>query len=436
MVNWDSNETDDLVDLQTKSIDQTLQPLINQLACLTTNSTTDSLFNQNDLLTNRKKPGRSKRAHILVESVCEAIETFIRQGADIAQDNPEMSDEIMQTIAQIRLNGNEMAETARDFANDPLCAQKRLVMIKASRDLLNTVGRLLSLADMIDINLLLGSIQIVQQDLINLKNSSNQDELTHHFKIYGRNIVELTSQAGRRQADLKDTRLKDELAAARATLKKQSMILYSAAKTLLRHPELSAAQSNHDFVFKEVYDAVDKIHGITTNRISSENIKHLYDEAASLSAALDEMDKQIININPNQFNETRMRSKFESQLENIISAVALMADSESTRPNRRDRIVDECNVLRQALQDLLNAYINNNRNGGVGGGAQIEHATIEMTKMTKNLRRQLRKAVIDHISDSFLETNLPLETMIEIARQGQDEKQLADSVQIFMNASQ
>ncbi len=400
---------------------------------MTTNSTTDSLFNQNDLLTNRKKPGRSKRAHILVESVCEAIETFIRQGADIAQDNPEMSDEIMQTIAQIRLNGNEMAETARDFANDPLCAQKRLVMIKASRDLLNTVGRLLSLADMIDINLLLGSIQIVQQDLINLKNSSNQDELTHHFKIYGRNIVELTSQAGRRQADLKDTRLKDELAAARATLKKQSMKLYSAAKTLLRHPELSAAQSNHDFVFKEVYDAVDKIHGITTNRISSENIKHLYDEAASLSAALDEMDKQIININPNQFNETRMRSKFESQLENIISAVALMADSESTRPNRRDRIVDECNVLRQALQDLLNAYINNNRNGGVGGGAQIEHATIEMTKMTKNLRRQLRKAVIDHISDSFLETNLPLETMIEIARQGQDEKQLADSVQIFMD---
>jgi catenin alpha len=433
MVNWDTNETDDLVDLQTKSIDQTLQPLINQLACLTTNSTTDSLFNQNDLLTNRKKPGRSKRAHILVESVCEAIETFIRQGADIAQDNPEMSDEIMQTIAQIRLNGNEMAETARDFANDPLCTQKRLVMIKASRDLLNTVGRLLSLADMIDINLLLGSIQIVQQDLINLKNSSNQDELTHHFKIYGRNIVELTSQAGRRQADLKDTRLKDELAAARATLKKQSMKLYSAAKTLLRHPELSAAQSNHDFVFKEVYDAVDKIHGITTNRISSENIKHLYDEAASLSAALDEMDKQIININPNQFNETRMRSKFESQLENIISAVALMADSESTRPNRRDRIVDECNVLRQALQDLLNAYINNNRNGGVGGGAQIEHATIEMTKMTKNLRRQLRKAVIDHISDSFLETNLPLETMIEIARQGQDEKQLADSVQIFMD---
>jgi hypothetical protein len=54
-----------------------------------------------------------------------------------------------------------------------------------------------------------------------------------------------------------------------------------------------------------------------------------------------------------------MRLKLETQLENIISAVALMADSESTRPNRRNRIVDECNDLRKALQDLLDAYINN-----------------------------------------------------------------------------
>jgi catenin alpha len=133
-----------------------------------------------------------------------------------------------------------------------------------------------------------------------------------------------------------------------------------------------------------------------------------------------------------QFNETRMRSKFESQLENIISAVALMADSESTRPSRRDRIVDECNALRQALQDLLNAYINNNRSNNKATD-QIERATVDMTKMTKNLRRQLRKAVIDHISDSFLETNLPMDTMVEIARLGQDEKQLADCVQIFMD---
>ena len=64
-----------------------------------------------------------------------------------------------------------------------------------------------------------------------------------------------------------------------------------------------------------------------------------------------------MGLNSTQFTEPRIRVKLETQLENIISAVALMADSESTRPNRRDKIVDECNVLRQALQDLLNAYV-------------------------------------------------------------------------------
>lgn len=200
------------------------------------------------------------------------------------------------------------------------------------------------------------------------------------------------------------------------------MKLFTAGKTLIRHPELSAAQSNHDYVFKEVFDAIDTIHGISTGRISAENIKHLYDEAASLSAALDELDKQIVGINPGQFNESRMRLKLETQLENIISAVALMADSESTRPKRRDRIVNECNVLRQALQDLLNAFVG--LTTGRCGGDAVERATGDMIKMTHTLRRQLRKAVIDHISDSFLETNLPLETLIEVAKHGVEESRL------------
>ena len=235
--------------------------------------------------------------------------------------------------------------------------------------------------------------------------------------------------------DMRDPKLKDELASARATLKKHSLKLFTSSKTLIRHPELSAAQSNHDYVFKELNESLEKIHGIVTNRITAENIKHLYDEAASLSVALDELDKQIVSINPAQFNEARMRLKLETQLENIISAVALMADSESTRPMRRDRIVNDCNVLRQALQDLLNAYISNQSRKNANSSEQIEIATNDMTKMTRNLRRQLRKAVIDHISDSFLEINIPLESLIEAAKTGSgncDEKILNERSQIFM----
>ena len=67
-----------------------------------------------------------------------------------------------------------MAEASRDFANDPLCSQKRMLMVKASRDLLGAVSRLLTLADMIDVGRLLRAVQQVQLDLQSLKQANNQ----------------------------------------------------------------------------------------------------------------------------------------------------------------------------------------------------------------------------------------------------------------------
>uniref|UniRef100_A0A674E9B1 Catenin alpha-2 n=1 Tax=Salmo trutta TaxID=8032 RepID=A0A674E9B1_SALTR len=53
-----------------------------------------------------------------------------------------------------------------------------------------------------------------------------------------------------------------------------------------------------------------------------------------------------------------------------------------------------------------------------------------MTKKTRDLRRQLRKAVMDHISDSFLETNVPLLVLIEAAKSG-NEKEVKEYAQVF-----
>lgn len=36
-----------------------------------------------------------------------------------------------------------------------------------------------------------------------------------------------------------------------------------------------------------------------------------------------------------------------------------MADADCTRDERRERIVAECNAVRQALQDLLSEYMSN-----------------------------------------------------------------------------
>ena len=49
----------------------------------------------------------------------------------------------------------------------------------------------------------------------------------------------------------------------------------------------------------------------------------------------------------------------------------------------------------------------------------LERAVEHITRKTRDLRRQLRKAVIDNVSDSFLDINVPLLVLEEAARQGE-----------------
>ena len=72
------------------------------------------------------------------------------------------------------------------------------------------------------------------------------------MRMFGRNAAELMAQAARRQQELKDPILRDDLAAARAVLKKHSMMLLTASKAFVRHPELAAAKANRDYVLKQV----------------------------------------------------------------------------------------------------------------------------------------------------------------------------------------
>ncbi|KAK1792823.1 hypothetical protein P4O66_012735 [Electrophorus voltai] len=82
----------------------------------------------------------------------------------------------------------------------------------------------------------------------------------------------------------------------------------------------------------------------------------------TLSRPLSLSQNKII-LDPLTFSEARFRPSLEERLESIISGAALMADSSCTRDDRRERIVAECNAVRQALQDLLSEYMNNVANG-------------------------------------------------------------------------
>ena len=141
--------------------------------------------------------------------------------------------------------------------------------------------------------------------------------------------------------------LRDDLAAARAVLKKHSMMLLTASKAYVRHPELSAAKANRDYVLRQVCEAVNTISDVAQGRHSSGMSS--FEGNGELAAALDDFDDQVI-INPLYYEESKFRPSLEERLESIVSGAALLADSSCTRDDRREKIVAECNAVRQALQ--------------------------------------------------------------------------------------
>jgi len=101
--------------------------------------------------------------------------------------------------------------------------------------------------------------------------------------------------------------LRDDLAAARAVLKKHSMMLLTASKAYVRHPELAAAKANRDYVLRQVCEAVNTISDVAQGRNGSINN---FEGNGELAAALDDFDDRIV-MNPQTFDESRARPSLE-----------------------------------------------------------------------------------------------------------------------------
>lgn len=127
--------------------------------------------------------GKSKRASVLVLAVEKATENFIERGEQIANENPDIKQEMLTAVDEVRKTGEIMRTAAREFSEDPCSSLRRGNMVRAARNLLSAVTRLLVLADMVDVHLLLKSLHIVQDDLNKLRNASSQDELLNNMRV-------------------------------------------------------------------------------------------------------------------------------------------------------------------------------------------------------------------------------------------------------------
>uniref|UniRef100_A0A8W4FEI1 Catenin alpha 3 n=1 Tax=Sus scrofa TaxID=9823 RepID=A0A8W4FEI1_PIG len=409
-----TNNPQDL-QVQTFTVEKLLEPLIIQVT---------TLVNCPQNPSNRKK-GRSKRARVLLASVEEATWNLLDKGEKIAQEATALKEELTGALQEVRKESDALKESAERFADDPCYLPKREAVVQAARALLAAVTRLLILADMIDVMCLLQHVSAFQRTFDSLKNVSNKSDLQKTYQKLGKELENLDYLAFKRQQDLKSPNQRDEIAGARASLKENSPILHSICSAYLEHSDVASLKASKDTVCEEIQNALNVISN------ASQGIQNMSPppepQAATLGSALDELENLIV-LDPLTVTEEEIRPSLEKRLEAIISGAALLADSSCTRDFHRERIIAECNAIRQALQDLLSEYMNNT--GKKERSNTLNIAIENMCKKTRDLRRQLRKAIIDHVSDSFLDTTVPLLVLIEAAKNGR-EKEIKEYAAIF-----
>lgn len=414
---WDPNN----LQIRTLAVERLLAPLVTQVT---------TLVNCSQAGPSSKRKGRSKKARVLAASVEQATGRFLERGEMIARESPCLVQELAAAVEDVRRQGLLMNAASGDFANgDPCSSVKRAGMVRAARGLLSAVTRLLILADMADVYRLLLQLRHVEEALARLRVAGSEQELGREYLLLRAEAGRLSTVAARRQKELKEAGHRDDMAAARGLLHQSLPLFYGASQACLRHPELAAYQANRELLHSQLQRALTGIAQAAQASPSEDPQQQAAPGSAGgeLASALNLFDQQIV-VEPLSFREERLRPSLEERLESIISGAALMADSSCTRDGRRERIVAECNAVRQALQDLISQYLGNA--GRRERGDALNSAIDRMTHKTRDLRRQLRKAVMDHVSDSFLETHVPLLVLMEAARGGH-EREVREYAQVF-----
>ncbi|XP_027549878.1 catenin alpha-3 isoform X2 [Neopelma chrysocephalum] len=401
--------------IQTFTVEKLLEPLIIQVTTLVNCPQNPS----------SKKKGRSKRARVLLASVEEATWNLLDKGEKIAKEAAVFKEELHAALADVRKESQALKVSAEAFTSDPCSLPRRQAVVPAARSLLTAVTRLLVLADMVDVAYLLQHLTVFQRTFESLRNVSSKSELQKTYQKFRKDLENLDYLAYKRQQDLKSSSQRDEIAAARASLKENSSFLHSVCSACLEHSDVASLTASKDSICNEIQNALNAISNASQG--VGNKMEQPTSRRATLGSALDELENLIV-LDPLVVNEETIRPSLEKRLEAIISGAALLADSSCTRDVHRERIIAECNAIRQALQDLLSEYINNADKKERSNALNV--AIDSMCKKTRDLRRQLRKAIIDHISDSFLDTTVPLLVLIEAAKNGR-EKEIKEYAAIF-----
>ncbi|CAI2353883.1 unnamed protein product [Caenorhabditis sp. 36 PRJEB53466] len=380
---------------------------------------------------------QGQTAEGLINQVEAAIVKFLEVGdysvanCPVARQDKRAQDSLLQALHEVQDTGQVLAQTGRDFVRDSTSLHKRAHATTAGRNLLITVAKFLILADSIDVRVITDKVDEIRETVHHMLEAGSKIEVEELYKLLVSQIEELDITVRRRAIDLVKPNQRDDLLAARAALLQSVPLLYTSTKTFVRHPEREEARRNRDYTADEMHSALDALQSV----LNGQKPQLTFSGFGMIGDLINEIDtfQNKIEMEPSTYRRDLHRPDLEERAERIVSGSASIADAGSTRESRKQKIVAECNNLRQALQELLTEY--EKSRGRYDDSDDIPLGIAEVHKKTKDLRRHLRRAIVDHISDAFLDTRTPLLLLIESAKTGDEEttRQRAHMFQLHAN---
>uniref|UniRef100_A0A3B4BI11 Alpha-catulin n=1 Tax=Periophthalmus magnuspinnatus TaxID=409849 RepID=A0A3B4BI11_9GOBI len=381
------------LEIKTRSVEQTLIPLVSQIT---------TLINHKD------KPKKSERTlaaiHRVGQAVSVAVGRFVGVGEAIAAENQELKDEMSQACFEARRAGDAIAQLT-DVGSASPSAQidarvtvfsDRTAMIKAARLLLSSVTKVLVLADRIVIKQIITSRNKVLVTLDHLERVSTFQEFVQIFSQFGNEMVEFAHLTGDRQNDLKDEKKKARMAAARAVLEKCTMMLLTASKTCLRHPDCESARINKDAVFHRMRCALEQVIEIVTEARSCGDSKVLpvsiYNGIRDFKSRVECLRENLYSWSPQDMG---------SQLDVLVERTEDFTDSPYTNHEQRQAILGLCQLARQEAQQLLQCWIEAQSAHAKQPPQDMEVAILKTCQSISDLRRELHKAAVSRASDQL-----------------------------------
>nr|XP_056718914.1 alpha-catulin [Euleptes europaea] len=376
--------------IRSRSVEQTLVPLVAQIT---------TLINHKD------KPKRSERTLKVIQRVGQsvnlAVGRFVTVGEAIAQENQELKEEMAAACIEAKLAGETIAQLTDVAALDHPESDGQITIftdktgvVKAARLLLSSVTKVLVLADRIVIKQIITSRNKVLLTMEQLEKVSTFQEFVQIFSQFGNEMVEFAHLTGDRQNDLKDEKKKAKMAAARAILEKCTMMLLTASKTCLRHPDCESARVNKAAVFHRMRLALEQVIEIVTDSRPS---REQEPAPVSIYTIIKEFKNKVEGLRDNLY--LLPKESLRAMMRVILEHTEDFTDSAYTSHENREHILELSKHAKSELERLLSAWMSAQSLKKRDVTEDMEVALLKMCQSLNELQRELHSAATSVATD-------------------------------------